>query len=80
MAKAMKYPSVFKALLWTGHICVRQPVQGKIKYTVHVSPRTIGHITETQFQALQNEGLLRCVGTRNDKSGDSLSYFVLAEV
>lgn len=79
MAKALKYPTVFRALLDGGHICEREPAQGPVKWTVHVSLRKLGHITETQFQDLYNSGLLHHTNTRSDKSGDKLSYFVLME-
>lgn len=79
MAKAMKYPSVFRALLDGGHICERQPTVGQCKWTVHVLCRKVGHITELQFQDMYNAGLLHHTGTRCDKSGDTLNYFELME-
>lgn len=79
MAKALKYPTVFRVLLDGGHICEKQPTVGRVKWTVHINLQTIGHITETQFQDLYNAGLLHHTNTRNDKSGASLSYFVLME-
>ena len=79
MAKALKYTSVFRALLDGGHICERAPAVGPYKWTVHLSMGTLGHITETQFQDLYNAGLLHHTHTSNDKSGDTLNYFNLME-
>lgn len=77
MAKAMKYPSVFRALLDGGYICERQPTVGPCKWTVHVLGRKVGHITELQFQDMYNAALLHHTETRCDKSGDTLMYFEL---
>lgn len=79
MAKALKYPTVFRALLDGGHICERQPIVGPCKWTVHISQRKLGHITETQFQDLYNAGLLHHTNTRTDKNGNTLMYFILME-
>lgn len=79
MAKALNYPAVFKALLEGGHICEREPITGRCKWTVSVLQRTIGHITEMQFQDLYNAGLLHHENTRHAKNGDALNYYVLME-
>ena len=79
MAKALKYPTVFRALLDGGHICVREPITGPCKWSVHVNMQKIGHITENQFMDMYNTGLLHHINTRHDKSGAALNYFVLME-
>ena len=79
MAKALKYPTIFRALLDGAHICEHQPTVGPYKWTVHFRLRKLGHITETQFQDLYNAGLLHHTDTRQEKNGDTLMYFDLME-
>lgn len=79
MAKALKYPTVFRALLDGGHICERAPVTGPCKWSVSVNMKNIGHITENQFIDMYNAGLLHHDSTRHDKSGDALNYYTLME-
>ena len=79
MAKALKYPTVFRALLDGGHICEREPFTGPVKWTVHVNLKCVGHITEKQFEEMYHNGLLHHYNTRHDKSGDALNYYTLME-
>lgn len=79
MAKALKYPTVFRALLDGGHICERAPITGKHKWTVSLNLKRIGHITENQFIDMYNAGLLHYHSTRQNKSGEVLNYYTLLE-
>lgn len=79
MAKALEYPTVFRALLDGGHICEREPLAGPPKWTVSVNLRTIGHITEKQFTDMYKAGLINNTNTRHDKSGAALNYYTLLE-
>lgn len=82
MAKALEYPVVFEILLNGGHICVRHPVMGAVKYTVHShkpsGPLCSGHITEKQFaQLVEHHIIAERPNGNKDKYGNVYRYWLL---
>ena len=85
MAKAMNIVDVFKALL-DGSIIVEKCrlITGKSQYKVMLPTfenqphKCAGHITEKQFCALRNKGVIYYSGTSSkDKNGYVYGYFYL---
>ncbi len=58
MARALDYPTIFKALLDGGYIYKSVPIARKAEYGVCLHGNRVGHITRNQFEQLVHQGVI----------------------